>query len=99
MVEDDDDAASVVVDFWKRFCGGACSGIYRAAVEVRDQAAAGVAAVGLVEAVSEAGAVVVLAAVLVVETVLEEAARAAVGSPAQTIWQPGLRYENHCANS
>ena len=92
-------AALAAVDCWKRSCGEACSVIYPAAVADGDPAAAGAVAVALAEAVSGAVAVAALAAVLVAETVLVEVARAAVGSPAQTIWQPGLRYENHCANS
>ena len=95
--EVDDDAVSVVVDFWKRFYGEVCWEICLVAVAVGDPVAAGAVAVASAEAVSEAEAV--LAAGLGVETVSVEVARAAVGSPALTIWQPELRYEKHCANS
>ena len=74
-----DDAVSVVVDFWKRFYGEVCWGICLVAVEVGARVADGAVAAALAEAVSEAAAVAVLAAVLVVETVLVEVARAAVG--------------------
>ena len=97
--EVEDDAVSVVVDFWKRSCGEVCWEICLEAVEVGAPVAAGAVAVASAEAVLEAAVVVVLAAVLAVEIVSVEVARAAVGSPALTIWQRELRYEKHCANS
>ena len=76
----DVEAVLEVGDCWKRFCGEVFLGIYRVAVEVGDRVAAGAVAVALVAADSEAAAVAVLAVVLVVETVLVEVARVAVGS-------------------
>lgn len=66
-------------DCWKRFCGEVCSAISQVAVEAGDRVVAG-AVVGALEAVASAVAAMgVLAAGLVVETVLAEAARVEVG--------------------
>ena len=81
-------ADSVAVESGKRSSGEACSVIYRAAVE----AAAGAVAVASAEAGLEAVVVAVLAAVLVVETLLAEVARVAVGKSSRSeIWQLKLQ--------
>lgn len=77
-------AALAVVGCWKRFCGEACSVIYRVAVEVGDRVAAGAVAVASAAAVLVAVEAAVLAVVSEAETLLAEGARVAVGKYSRT---------------